>query len=110
MNIINLTPHAIVVVVGDATTTFAPSGSVARCAAVSAPAGFFYIGDIEVPLTNTAFGDVVGLPDAAPDTIYIVSALVRSAVPSRHDVASPGEPVRDAGGNVLGCRCLIINA
>ena len=111
MNIINLTPHAVTVVNGGETTTFAPSGAVARCAAVSTPAGSFTAENgVEVALTTVTFGEVVGLPDAASDTIYVVSGLVRSAVPTRRDVASPGDPVRDGAGVVIGCRSLILNS
>lgn len=77
---------------GDANHIIPPSGSVARCAATSTPAGA-----------------VEGLPDPSTGILFIVSALVRSAVPARADVASPGDLVRDAAGAVIGCRNLVVN-
>ena len=100
--IINLTPHAIVVVDGG---TIPASGIVARCSSKSEPAGEHS----GVALTRVSFGAVEGLPDPEPGVLYIVSGLVRSAVPSRSDVASPGDLVRDAAGAVVGCRNLVVN-
>ncbi|MEI7836807.1 MAG: hypothetical protein WCK05_10420 [Planctomycetota bacterium] len=102
MSFINLTPHAIVLVGGP---TLTPSGVVARCATTSTPAGEHE----GVPLVRTVYGVVEGLPEHSAGVVYVVSALVRSAVPSRNDVASPGDLVRDAAGAVVGCKGLVIN-
>jgi hypothetical protein len=98
----NLTPHAIVVVGGP---TLPPSGAIARCATKSAPAGEHE----GVALVATAYGTVEGLPEPAPGVLYVVSAIVRSAVPERTDVASPGDLVRNEAGAVVGCRNLVVN-
>jgi hypothetical protein len=98
----NLTPHAIVFTTG---LTVPPSGQVARCAQVSQPAG-----EADgVPLFHTAYGAVEGLPEPVSGTLYIVSAMVRAAVPHRQDVASPGDLVRDGEGKVTGCKGLVVN-
>lgn len=102
MNFVNLTPHSIIIV--DA-LTLPPSGTVARCAATSTPAGTHG----KIALTRTAFGAVEGLPEPEAGVVFVVSALVRAAVPGRSDVASPGDLVRDASGVVIGCRNLVIN-
>ena len=102
MALINLTPHEIVLVGGP---TIPPSGAVARVASVATWAGEFE----GVALSRVAFGDVQNLPTPQAGVIYIVSALVRAAVPSRADVASPGELVRSADGQPVGCKGLIIN-
>jgi hypothetical protein len=100
----NLTPHALTLVSETGTETF-PSEGLARCAQATQSAG-----DHEgIPLVNTVFGAVDGLPDPEPGVLYVVSALVRAAVPSRTDVASPGDLVRDSAGAVIGCRCLVVN-
>ena len=109
MIVVNLTPHNVNVVTAKGTVTFPPSGALARCAATTVSAGSFMAGDIEVPLTYTVFGEVQGLPDPAPDTIYGVSGLVRGATPLRLDVISPEAPVRDGSGNIVGCRTLTLN-
>ena len=62
-----------------------------------------------IPLARTAFGAVEGLPGPVEGVVYVVSALVRSAVPGRCDVTSPGDLVRDSEGRVVGCRGLVVN-
>lgn len=105
LQVLNLTPHAINVVTDAGTQTFAPSGQVARCASSSAQ-----VGDLNgIPLFRTKFGEVQGLPEPQDGVLYVVSALVRQAVPHRPDVASPGDLVRDEAGNVVGCKGLIVN-
>ena len=102
MKLVNLTPHAITIV---NLATIPPSGGVARVSSRSTPAGEF----AGVDLVRTIFGPVEGLPDPEAGVVFVVSALVRAAVPGRHDVASPGDLVRDTAGAVVGCRNLIVN-
>jgi|688.fasta_scaffold218190_2 hypothetical protein len=99
MNIINLTPHEIVVV-GDGATKILPSGAVARVTTTRQKVA--QIG--EIPIYRSVTGAVTGLPESVDGTVYIVSAMVRLAVPSRTDIVSPGELVRDASGQPIGCR------
>jgi len=103
--IINMTPHDIVVVGENQSRTIPKSGPVARLNATSKCCGHFD----NIALTSTAYGPVMGLPDYQPDTLLIVSAMVRAALPNRPDLASPGELVRDEQGNVIGCRNLVVN-
>ncbi len=106
MKATNLTPLAINVVLEDnAVVTIAPSGNLARCAEKSAVVG--KVGDI--PLYKTTYGDVGGLPAPEDGVIFIVSAMVRMAVPDRKDVFSPGVLVRNAAGEIIGCKGLISN-
>ena len=106
MNLVNLTPHAITLLeAGCDYRVLAPSGQVARCSTSSVQVGVFD----DVPLFRTVGGAVTGLPDPQSDTMYIVSALVRLAVPDRTDVASPGELVRNADGQPIGCHGLVVN-
>ena len=83
---VNLTPHVINVIVDDNGTVvnFPPSGVVARCNVIRHDS--FSIAGI--PVTPTSFSDVVGLPDPADNTFYIVSGLVHG-VADRHDVLAP---------------------
>jgi hypothetical protein len=104
MNLVNLTPHTLNIVSGTGAVSV-PSSGVARCAQVSAPAG-----EVDgVPLVSVNYGEVQGLPEPSDGVVFVVSALVRAAVPHRRDVASPGDLVRDASGNVVGCRNLVVN-
>jgi len=102
MAFVNLTPHAINIAGG---VSILPSGTVARCASVSSEAGTHE----GVSLVHADFGAVEGLPGPVAGTIYIVSALVRAASPSRGDVASPGDLLRTPEGVVTGCRNLVVN-
>lgn len=101
MAILNLTPHAVNV---DG-TVFLPSGNVARVSSISVDAGVFE----GVPLARTSFGNVIDLPDQQDGTLLIVSGMVRSALPNRLDLASPGDLIRNESGQVTGCKNLIVN-
>lgn len=103
-NIINLTPHTLNIHTNGEILNIVASGSVARVAAE-------YIkeddSDYGVDLFNCVYGEVTGLPPYRPgNTLYVVSGLVKSAVPERHDVVSPGELIRDDHGKPIGCRGL----
>ena len=99
--IINLTPHPVTI----GTVTIPPSGEVARVDSTECPAGDFG----GIPLITSSFGEVTGLPDPQGDTLYIVSGMVRSAVPTRNDIASPSGLIRNDSGQVVGCSHLTIN-
>ncbi|NBW21235.1 MAG: hypothetical protein EBR82_76065 [Caulobacteraceae bacterium] len=105
MTLFNLTPHAVVLVLADGTlVAFPPSGKVARVSQLVTRVGTVS----GVPVVTTRPGPVTGLPDFDADdgAGYIVSALVRIALPDRIDLFSPADLVRDAAGNVVGCRAL----
>ena len=105
MRLVNLTPHTVVLHLADGTTeTIPPSGTVARVSQVATRVGTV----AGVPVVTTRPGPVTGLPafDYDDGAGYIVSALVRLALPERIDLFSPADLVRDAAGNVVGCRAL----
>jgi hypothetical protein len=108
MFIVNLTPHTINIVQENGEIRTFVSNGIARVSSVSEPVGDTG-GDNPVILNRVQFGNVQGLPEYAPGVLYIVSAMVRAAKPSRTDLASPGDLVRDDAGNVIGCRNLIVN-
>lgn len=99
--LVNLTQHAINL----PDRSIEPSGTVARCAEVTAEAGAFD----GVSLVRRSYGAVSDLPDPQPNTLYIVSMLVRLACPNRTDLASPGDLVRDEAGKIIGCQNLVVN-
>jgi hypothetical protein len=104
--IINLTPHQVNIhgtVDGVASVAqVPPSGDVARVAAT------FAAGPIvdHVQTFRRTFGAVTGLPPARDGVTLVVSALVAAACP-RADVFSPGELIRDAAGQPIGCHGLV---
>lgn len=103
MRLINLTPHAVTILVDGRDPIVIPaSGTIARCAVTRV-----VIGDVDgIPLTKSVFGDVTDLPDPAPDTLYIVSMLVASACSDRADLVIPDDTVRDDKGVIIGCKAL----
>lgn len=108
MQLVNLTPHAINILVGDATVTVPPSGQVARCAVTRRQVGTVEVDGHTVPVFRSAFGAVEGLPAPEAGVGFIVSALVASAVPERGDVYGVDDAVRNAEGQVIGCRALSV--
>jgi hypothetical protein len=103
MKIINLTPHAIHCL----GVTFPPSGQIARCKEITKEV---FALDNGMPLVNKEYGYVEGLPDSQADTLYIVSMMIRLALPNRLDLVSPGDAVRDNDGRIVGCTNFVINA
>lgn len=102
MKLVNLTPHAINIVLPSSTIlTIAPSGTIARVATRVTETD--PINDI--PIVITHFNDVVGIPEKEPGTMYIVSRMVVE-VAGRVDLLCPGELVRDEEGRVIGCKNL----
>jgi len=106
MKIVNLTPHALNLLVGGKDIVIQPSGTIARAATVRKQIGSISVDGVDVPINKTVFGDISGLPDPAPDTIYVVSMLVAQAVPNRDDVYIVDDIVRDDQGRIVGAKAL----
>lgn len=102
-SIINLTPHTINVIVDNGETVdIQPSGQVARVAATTIKKG-----EISgLPIFESLFGEVEGLPPRKLGTFYIVSRLVLQACSDRDDLLAPGQLVRDEEGRPIGCKVL----
>lgn len=98
---VNLCPHKVDVVRADGTVmTLPPSGQLARVRTSRR-----VVAVVEgVEIHATEFGDIEGLP-AADGRIFIVSGLVAGRA-GREDVVSPGELVRGADGQPVGCKGL----
>lgn len=62
-----------------------------------------------IDLYRPVFGEVTGLPEYSEGVYLLVSAIVREALPLRHDLVSPGQLLRDDDGNVIGCLGLVGN-
>ncbi len=108
LHLINLTPHAVNICDdnGDVVLTLPPSGEVARVTTktVSKPS------DLGFNFATVEYGEVENLPASDYDTVYVVSGIVRTACKYRYDIASPGELIRDAAGQPVGCKGLVVNA
>jgi hypothetical protein len=107
--IVNLTPHEIKVLVsgnpdeGDAEFEIFPkSETPARC-----PASSVYVGTIgRIPIYQENLGAVENLPAPGQGTRYIVSRPVKAECGDRADLLVPFGHIRDADGNVVGCKGL----
>ena len=97
MKFVNCTPHDVHEF--SSGTTFSRSGHVARCSVERQKDRLWN----DIPIYRTSFGCVRGLPEPAERTVYIVSLLVKQACPGRTDLVCPGELVRDADGQPIGC-------
>jgi hypothetical protein len=102
--IVNMTPHPVYVVndSNEIVHTFPKSEAMIRLSQTVKPSD-----PIDgIPTTITKFGDPQGLPEFQPGTYYIVSQLVKSALPNRSDLLVPAEVARDQSGNIIGCKSL----
>jgi len=110
MKIVNLTPHDVVIVNDNSEEIkrYPASGQVARVNTQAEP-----IGEVDgIQVVRTKYGDVDGLPDKQPDTVYLVSLVVAQALRgSRTDVyvpdTGPGSVVRDDKGQIIGVKRLM---
>jgi hypothetical protein len=103
MTIKNFTPHPITICnnAGEVIRIIQSEG-VVRLKAVTVPAG-----EIDgILVTKTEFGHPEGLPEFGEGVYYVVSQLVKTALPSRSDLLVPAEVVRDEKGNIVGCKSL----
>ena len=104
-NLINMTPHSVTILDGNGNLiqTIPASGGQIRLKTSTVPTGIEVQG---IPVTKTVFGEPEGLPEKVEGTYIIVSQLVKNALPQREDLLVPAEVVRDANGNILGCKSL----
>lgn len=102
MEIINLTPHVVIVKKTSGDVIFQPSGSIARVEMEQEK-----VGEANgIPIFLNKAKKVTGLPDPTPDTIYIVSVIVAQTVKREQFVAPDTGPtaVRDKEGQVVAVR------
>ena len=84
MNIINCTPHTITVISKEEKRDYPASGTIPRVLTLVNNAR-----EVDgIPCIAQKLGDVEGLPDPQPDTVYIVSGMVFSAS-ERADLVAP---------------------
>ena len=104
MKTINCTPHPVNICDENGTTLriIEPNGTPIRLASRTVPAGEHD----GIPLSRTEFGEPVGLPEPEEGTLFIVSQIVKNALPERRDLLVPAEVVRNGNGVIMGCRSL----
>ena len=110
VEIINLTPHEIIIVSedGEEIMRIPPSGQVARVSVKSE-----VVGEINgVKVRKVVYGDIVGLPEPRENTFYVVSTIVLLALREkgiyRRDLiapdTNPDSVIRDPQGRVIGVK------
>jgi len=113
VSLINLTPHAINLYdsEGEEVVSVLPvSGSIARAKEEIIKVEGLYTEEIVYPVVEKAYSAVENLPPPTPGKVYVVSIVVKAALPNRDDLycpdTGPGSAVRDHQGRVLGVRRL----
>lgn len=105
MQIVNLTPHVLNLIGANGDVLNVPtSGTIARLTVASEA-----VGEAQgITLYRSVFGELVGLPEPSQGVLYATSALVkvRAQELGREDVVSPGNPVRDENGVIIGANGL----
>lgn len=100
---VNLCFHEIKIIMEDGTMLVIPeSGVTARCKNENKVS--HYIDG--VPITVQDIGEVQGVPEEKPNTYYIVSQMVRDALPERKDLLVAGPKVKNIQGYTIGCKSL----
>ena len=102
--IVNCTPHCINFFTEDgAEVAIEPCGHVARCTVTTRQVGTCN----GIRVNESQFGEVTGLPEPQADTVYVVSAMVLTALHgTRSDVLGLSEYVRNEAGQVVGAKAL----
>ena len=59
---------------------------------------------LPITVSYMILGKVTGLPDEEDGTVYIVSRIVKNAIPHRSDCLVPDDILRDEKGVIIGCR------
>lgn len=90
----NYTPHAINIPCEIGTQEI-PSVGIARVIEE-------YRTEDGIPIVE--YGEVEGLPDPEPRTLFIVSRVVAERLSHRRDLVFPWSLIRDDKGRVIGCR------
>lgn len=117
-NFINLTSHEINLDLNGARFGIAPFRDengipqTARVKVENSPVYPLWVDNwsMGIPVTTPIYGEVEGLPDPQPDTVYIVSLMVAQRVPWRNDVFAPDSgptAIRNAAGQIEAVRGLV---
>lgn len=99
---VNLTPHQVTLVddQGQVLLVVEPEQTPARCSSQRHVVDTIH----GVQVNRTVFGETTGLPEYEFGAFLIVSRIVAEANPQRVDLIIPDETVRDAAGQIVGCK------
>lgn len=105
--IVNLTPHAVRITVGEHEVVIPASGSVARIREATVGESGIECGGTRVPVREITLASAEGLPDPEPGVLYLVSRVVAMAAADRDDLVCPGDLIRNEAGQVVGADGLV---
>lgn len=105
-NLINLTPHEVVLVCGDQVLAFPPSGTVARVIRERRREGALKGGDVLIPVNAISETDIANLPPPESGTQYIVSNIVARFASDRDDLLTVDQVIRNNNGHIIGAAAL----
>lgn len=105
MTLVNLCPHPVKIVTPRGVLDLPQAGPPARLLYLDDEEEIFDFG----LLKRTKF-TAVELPDPQPDTLFVVSTLVRIAHPHRMDLVSPYDLIKDEDDRTYACLALMANA
>lgn len=99
----NLTPHTLSIKDADGKTIeITPSGVIARVSSQSVKTEEI----LGIPVYQTVYGEVTGLPAEEEEVYLVVSSLVAARCQGRKDILVPGAPIRDEKGVIIGANGL----
>ena len=102
MEIRNLTPHAINLLVDGEYVEYPSCGTVPRVSSIELPVE----GDYPFEAVTVEYGDIQNLPAPEAGVILVVSKMCCDAAPNRRDLWYPARLVRDEQGRIVGCDAL----
>lgn len=105
MILINLCPHPVKILTPYGVTELPQAGPAARLHYLEDDEEFFEFG-----LLKRAKFYASELPDPEPDTLYVVSSLVRIAHPYRTDLVTPYDLIKDQDDRPYACLALLGNS
>jgi hypothetical protein len=106
MNLVNMTPHKVVIETDTEVVVLAPSGVITRIADHTEPDRSLHTVHGEIEVIRSRQGAVVDLPLPNEGTIYVVSRLVAERCRHRSDLVYPAGTRRSEAGQVVACRWL----
>lgn len=100
IQIVNKTPHDVVIIrEGSSNRVFSPVGDPIRVRE-----DVKTVGQIQgITITSTIYTEVDGTPPFKTGVYYIVSQMVKNALPHRRDFLTPKGVVKNKKGQVMGC-------
>lgn len=102
MELRNLTPHAINLLVNGEMVEIPVYGPVPRVSSYELPIE----GDFPFVGVKVIYGDIENLPPEEEGVALIVSKMCCDAAPERHDLWYPTRLIRDEAGRIVGCGAL----